>query len=207
MLHRFDPRRLAISWEGLADALIVLAAATGAAIVLHWIVFAILQRIARISPNAVDDLVVAAVRDAYRGFLDGKLHAAVFLHLDTAPDLVDVNVHPTKAEVRFRRDQEVFATVRRAIRAALEGSLGTGLLEFQAELLGVRRRVGAGIRSIGGRCGGLVGPQFVSHAGRLSGRLKSGITAAVAAVDAGRGEAATGRGAEMGLSRGNSRPS
>lgn len=75
-----------------------------------------------------DRLVVAAVREAYRGHLDGKLHAAVFLHIDTAPELVDVNVHPTKAEVRFRRDQEVFTTVRRAIRAALEADLGTDLL-------------------------------------------------------------------------------
>lgn len=71
MLERYDPRNLAISWDGLADALIVLGGSTVAAILLHWIVFAILQRVARLSPNAVDDLVVKAVRTPTRWAMIG----------------------------------------------------------------------------------------------------------------------------------------
>lgn len=69
-----------------------------------------------------DRLLVAAVREGFKGFLEPRLHGAVFLYLQLDPSLVDVNVHPTKAEVRFRREGEVFATVVRAIRGALEAN-------------------------------------------------------------------------------------
>ena len=76
-----------------------------------------------------DRLLIAAVREGFKGFLEPRLHGAVFLHLDLDPSLVDVNVHPTKSEVRFRREGEVFATVVRAIRGALaENAGGFGLL-------------------------------------------------------------------------------
>ena len=43
----------------------------------------------------------------------------VHLFLEMAPDQVDVNVHPTKAEVRFRNQSSVHEVVRRALAAAL----------------------------------------------------------------------------------------
>ncbi len=66
-----------------------------------------------------DKLLLAAVRDGFKGFLEPRLHGTVFLHLDVDPAAVDVNVHPTKHEVRFRRDGEVFALVSKAIQAAV----------------------------------------------------------------------------------------
>lgn len=66
-----------------------------------------------------DKLLVAAVKEGFKGFLEPRLHGAVFLHIDLDPAQVDVNVHPTKAEVRFRREGEVFALVSRAIQKAL----------------------------------------------------------------------------------------
>jgi len=71
-----------------------------------------------------DRLLIAAVREGYKGFLEPRLHGSVFLHLQLDPSLVDVNVHPTKSEVRFRREGEVFSTVVRAIRSALEANTG-----------------------------------------------------------------------------------
>ena len=66
-----------------------------------------------------DRLLVAAVREGYKGHLEPRLHGAVFLHLQIDPATVDVNVHPTKSEVRFRREGEVFSFIAKAIQAAL----------------------------------------------------------------------------------------
>jgi DNA mismatch repair protein MutL len=62
-----------------------------------------------------------ALQEAYRGLLMTGRYAVAFLFLDLPPDLVDVNVHPTKAEVRFRDSQAlhhlVFSTIRQRLRA------------------------------------------------------------------------------------------
>jgi DNA mismatch repair protein MutL len=60
-----------------------------------------------------------AVEEAYRGLLmSGRFPIAV-LEITLPPEEVDVNVHPTKAEVRLRRDREVFAILQRRVRRAL----------------------------------------------------------------------------------------
>jgi DNA mismatch repair protein MutL len=63
-----------------------------------------------------------ALQEAYRGLLLGGRYAASFLFVELPPDLVDVNVHPTKAEVRFREPNQVYhlllATVRERLRKA-----------------------------------------------------------------------------------------
>jgi DNA mismatch repair protein MutL len=71
-----------------------------------------------------DRILVAAVKEGCKGFLEPRLHLALFLHLEIEPSQVDVNVHPTKAEVRFRSEGEVFALVVRGLRAALESAKG-----------------------------------------------------------------------------------
>jgi DNA mismatch repair protein MutL len=71
-----------------------------------------------------DKLLLAAVRDGFKGFLEPRLHGTVFLHLDVDPGAVDVNVHPTKHEVRFRREGEVFALVSHALQAVLTQTQG-----------------------------------------------------------------------------------
>ncbi len=62
-----------------------------------------------------------AVQEAYRGLLMTGRYAVTFLFLRIPPDHVDVNVHPTKAEVRFRNAQAlhhlVFTAVRQRLRA------------------------------------------------------------------------------------------
>jgi len=68
-----------------------------------------------------DRTLAHAVQEAYRGLLMTGRYAVVFLFLDLPPDQVDVNVHPTKAEVRFRDAQSlyhlVFGTLRDRLRA------------------------------------------------------------------------------------------
>jgi DNA mismatch repair protein MutL len=62
-----------------------------------------------------------ALQEAYRGLLMTGRYAVAFLFLSLPSDQVDVNVHPTKAEVRFRDSQALyhllFGTVRERLRA------------------------------------------------------------------------------------------
>lgn len=67
-----------------------------------------------------DRSLQAAVIDAYRGLLmHGEFPIAV-VRLTAPPDEVDVNIHPTKSQIKFREPQVAFRTVNRALREALE---------------------------------------------------------------------------------------
>lgn len=66
-----------------------------------------------------DKLVTHAIRQAYRDVLYQDRHPAYVLYLTLAPQLVDVNVHPTKHEVRFREARLVHDFLFRAIHDAL----------------------------------------------------------------------------------------
>ena len=56
---------------------------------------------------------------AYDGMIGSGEFPAHFLFLELDPHLVDVNVHPSKTEVRFQREYEVFSFVKRAVKRAL----------------------------------------------------------------------------------------
>ena len=66
-----------------------------------------------------DKLVTHAVRQAYRDVLYHGRHPAYVLFLELPVDQVDVNVHPTKHEVRFRESRQVHDFLFRAIHKAL----------------------------------------------------------------------------------------
>jgi len=66
-----------------------------------------------------DRAIRRAVADAYRNRIPRGRHPAVLLHLQMDPRRVDVNVHPTKIEVRFRDPGAVFAQVFTALERAL----------------------------------------------------------------------------------------
>lgn len=68
-----------------------------------------------------DYALVQAIVQAYHTFLPvGRFPIAV-VHIALDPHLVDVNVHPTKAEVRFRDPRAVFQAVQKAVRSAVAG--------------------------------------------------------------------------------------
>ncbi len=66
-----------------------------------------------------DRLLMNAVRLAYRDVLYHGRHAAYVLYLQLAPELVDVNAHPAKLEVRFRDSRQIHDFVFRAVEQAL----------------------------------------------------------------------------------------
>jgi DNA mismatch repair protein MutL len=66
-----------------------------------------------------DAAVTAAVLRAYHTLLMVGRYPIVTLFLEMPPEAVDVNVHPAKAEVRFREGDLVFTRVQRAVRRAL----------------------------------------------------------------------------------------
>ncbi len=73
-----------------------------------------------VNRRAVRDRVVArAVSQAYETMLPRGRHPAVVLFIDLRPEDVDVNVHPMKTEVRFKRAGSVFESVYHALRDRL----------------------------------------------------------------------------------------
>jgi len=64
-------------------------------------------------------MLTVALEDAYHTHLMVGRHPICVVYLSVPPDLVDVNVHPTKSEVKFLYDREVFAALRNAAGAAV----------------------------------------------------------------------------------------
>jgi len=70
---------------------------------------------------AKDAMITHAVMNAYRGSIEAGRYPYAVLFLDLPPGDVDVNVHPAKAEVRFREPGAVYETVLAGVREALAG--------------------------------------------------------------------------------------
>ncbi|MCF6320931.1 MAG: DNA mismatch repair endonuclease MutL, partial [Rhizobiaceae bacterium] len=69
-----------------------------------------------------DKALLGAVRGAYSDFLAGGRHGVLVLFLECEPSLVDVNVHPAKAEVRFRDSALVRGLIVGSLKQAISGA-------------------------------------------------------------------------------------
>jgi len=83
-----------------------------------------------------DRTFVGAVLSSYRGVVPRGRYPTVVFFLDLPADAVDVNVHPTKAEVRFRDGRAVWRFVSNALGAALNQVSGTTSIRPQALAVG-----------------------------------------------------------------------
>jgi DNA mismatch repair ATPase MutL len=71
-----------------------------------------------------DRLILHAIQEAYRNIMPPNVFPVTLLFVEMPYDEVDVNVHPAKIEVRFRRSHFVHDFTREAIRQALAGAFG-----------------------------------------------------------------------------------
>ena len=100
-----------------------------------------------------DPAVLRAADRGYRTTIPPDHRPWVFLYLEVPRGSVDVNVHPTKAEVRFRDRSGVEQNVEEAVRSALEGLASAATLDRMPErpVLRVREASPGGVS--GGRSG------------------------------------------------------
>lgn len=81
-----------------------------------YIIFSINNRIVK------NIALKEAVRTAYKSLLMNKRYPFSILNIDISPDKIDVNVHPTKAEVKFSDDKSIFSIIYYAVSNVLSKS-------------------------------------------------------------------------------------
>jgi len=81
-----------------------------------------------------------AVEEAYHGLLMQGRHPVAVINISIPSDEVDVNIHPTKTEVKFRNERQVFSTVQKAVRRALVAQAPVPRIEEVATAYGAPPR-------------------------------------------------------------------
>lgn len=74
-----------------------------------------------------------AVASAFDQLLDAKHYPSYFLYLTIEPKAIDVNVHPTKTEIKFEEDKAIYAILKSAVRSSLGRFNITPTLDFERE--------------------------------------------------------------------------
>ena len=136
-------------------------------------------------------ILYSAVEEAYKSFIFNKRYPVAVIYIDIAAPLVDVNAHPTKAEVRFFNEAEIFRAVYHAVKSALHN---------QGERYSMRGGVAAG--ESGGVAAGESGGRDVGGQSGITaekaGTGMSGMSAGDAGVGSGGVAAGESGGRDVG---------
>ena len=60
-----------------------------------------------------------AISSAFEGLLKGNTHASYFLNLTVNPETIDINIHPTKTEIKFDDEHSLYAILRASVKHSL----------------------------------------------------------------------------------------
>ncbi|GGH39572.1 DNA mismatch repair protein MutL [Mangrovimonas yunxiaonensis] len=74
-----------------------------------------------------------AISAAFEGLLKDGAHASYFLNLDVPPETIDINIHPTKTEIKFDDEHTLYAIIRSAVKHSLGQFNIAPLLDFDRD--------------------------------------------------------------------------
>ncbi len=74
-----------------------------------------------------------AVQGAFQGLIPGDSFPVYFLRFEVDPKTIDINIHPTKTEIKFEDDRSVYAILRSAVRKSIGAFSLSPTLDFETE--------------------------------------------------------------------------
>ncbi len=74
-----------------------------------------------------------AVVNAFEGLLEQGSHPSYFLYLDVPPDTIDINIHPTKTEIKFDNEKALYAILRATVKHSLGQYNVAPVLDFNRD--------------------------------------------------------------------------
>lgn len=75
-----------------------------------------------------------AVAEAYRDLISNDSHPAYYLFLDVNPQTIDINIHPTKTEIKFQDEKIIYALLHSSVKRALGKANVAPSLDFNSEM-------------------------------------------------------------------------
>lgn len=74
-----------------------------------------------------------AITNAYKELIDSRQHPSYFLYLDIDPAKIDVNIHPTKTEIKFEEEKAIFAIINSAVKQSIGKHNISPSIDFEPE--------------------------------------------------------------------------
>ncbi len=75
-----------------------------------------------------------AINDAFEGLLPPKYFPSFFIFIELNPEMIDVNIHPSKTEIKFENEQDLYALLRASTKRALGIYTLAPTLDFETDL-------------------------------------------------------------------------
>ncbi len=75
-----------------------------------------------------------AVAEAYRDLISNDSHPAYYLFLEVNPQFIDINIHPTKTEIKFQDEKIIYALLHSSVKRALGKANVAPSLDFNSEM-------------------------------------------------------------------------